>query len=159
LFNVSEGVLMAEISALALIGGDSRISLSDKTLSNRVSFAYSPTASKAYIIVKLNSTTIINNLNVEIGNHLDTKKIAISYKSGDTKVYLNGAELLTSSASFTGGVLNDLSFESANSSVPFYGNTKQIQYYDSALNSEDLEKLTSWVSFQDMAQGQSYTIE
>ena len=39
----------------------------------------------------------------------------------------------------------------------FYGNTKQIQYFDSALNDSDLEKLTSWVSFSDMANGQLYT--
>ena len=141
--NSTEGVLYAEISALALTGVDSRISLSNKTLSNRVSFAYSPTASKAYIIVKLNSTTVINNLNVEIGNHLDTKKIAISYKSGDTKVYLNGSELLTSSVSFTGGVLNDLSFESANGSVKFYGNTKDVRVYNTALTDAELQALTS----------------
>ena len=141
--NSTEGVLYAEISALALTGVDSRISLSNKTLSNRVSFAYSPTASKAYIIVKLNSTTVINNLNVEIGNHLDTKKIAISYKSGDTKVYLNGSELLTSSVSFTGGVLNDLSFESANGSVKFYGNTKDVRVYNTALTDNELQQLTT----------------
>ena len=43
--------------------------------------------------------------------------------------------------------------------IHFYGNTKQIQYFDSALNDSDLEKLTSWVSFSDMANGQLYTIE
>ena len=41
----------------------------------------------------------------------------------------------------------------------FYGNTKQIQYYNSALTDSELEALTSWVSFSDMANGQSYTIE
>ena len=45
------------------------------------------------------------------------------------------------------------------STFPFYGSTKQIQYFDSALNDSDLEKLTSWVSFSDMANGQLYTIE
>ena len=39
------------------------------------------------------------------------------------------------------------------------GNTKQIQYYDSALTDSELEALTSWVSFSDMANGQLYTIQ
>jgi hypothetical protein len=34
---------------------------------------------------------------------------------------------------------------------PFYGNTKQIQYFNTALNDSDLETLTSWDSFSDMA--------
>jgi hypothetical protein len=41
----------------------------------------------------------------------------------------------------------------------FYGKTKQIQYFDTALNDSDLETLTSWDSFSDMATSQLYTIE
>jgi hypothetical protein len=43
--------------------------------------------------------------------------------------------------------------------LPFYGNTKQIQYFDSALTDSELETLTSWDSFSDMATSQLYTIE
>jgi hypothetical protein len=53
----------------------------------------------------------------------------------------------------------NLSFNTTSSSEFFYGNTKQLQYYDSALNDSDLETLTSWVSFSDMATSQLYTIE
>jgi hypothetical protein len=55
--------------------------------------------------------------------------------------------------------LSTLSFSNAGGTLPFYGNTKQIQYFDSALNDSDLETLTSWDSFSDMAIGQLYTIE
>ena len=50
--------------------------------------------------------------------------------------------------------LNQLRFNDgySGSGASFYGNTKQIQYFDSALNDSDLEKLTSWVSFTDMAE-------
>ena len=44
-------------------------------------------------------------------------------------------------------------------SEPFYGNVKQLQYFDSALADTQLEQLTSWQSFRDMANGQLYTIE
>jgi len=51
-----------------------------------------------------------------------------------------------------------LSFDTA-SINDFYGSTKQIQYFDSALNDSELETLTSWVSFTDMANGQLYSVE
>ena len=141
--NSEEGTLYFEGSALALAGGDSRISLSNGTLNNRVSFAYSPNPSKAYIIVKMNGISVINELNLEIGSHLENKKIAISYKSGDTKVFLNGTEIKASNMLFSGATLNDLSFESANGSVDFYGNTKDLQVYPKALSDAELINLTT----------------
>ena len=40
-----------------------------------------------------------------------------------------------------------LNFDGGTGGNDFYGNTKQIQYYDSALTDSELETLTSWVSF------------
>ena len=55
--------------------------------------------------------------------------------------------------------LNALSFDQGDGGNPFYGNTKQIQYYDSALTDSEIEELTSWESFLEMAAGQNYTIK
>jgi hypothetical protein len=56
--------------------------------------------------------------------------------------------------------MDNLSFTNeGGSSGNFYGSTKQIQYFPTALNDTDLETLTSWDSFSDMAIGQLYTIE
>ena len=41
----------------------------------------------------------------------------------------------------------------------FYGNTKQLRYYDEVLTDIELEELTSWDSFRAMAEGQNYVIE
>ena len=66
----------------------------------------------------------------------------------------------TNSTIFSDGDLNEIELGiNNNNGLRFYGKTKQLQYYDTALNSEDLEKLTSWVSFTDMANGQLYSIE
>ena len=65
----------------------------------------------------------------------------------------------TSGITFSDGTLTELAFDGGDGGFDFYGSTKQIQYFDSALNDSDLEKLTSWVSFTDMANGQLYTIE
>ena len=78
-----------------------------------------------------------------LGADEENKKIAISYKSGDTKVFLNGTEIKASTMLFSGATLNDLSFESASGSVDFYGNTKDLQVYPKALSDAELIKLTT----------------
>ena len=50
-------------------------------------------------------------------------------------------------------------FSLSNGALPFYGKTKQIQYFQTVLTDSELEQLTSWISFTDMANGQQYTIE
>ena len=90
-----------------------------------------------------------------------TNKISIKYKLNDWALWVNGFEVdtETSSNAFTPNSLDVLDFDRGNNSNNFYGNTKQIQYFDSALNDSDLETLTSWTSFTDLANGQLYTIE
>ena len=67
--------------------------------------------------------------------------------------------MVGSGTTFTEGTLSELDFDAgSNGLIPFYGKTKQIQYFDSALNDSDLETLTSWVSFTDLANGQLYSI-
>ena len=92
-------------------------------------------------------------------NSENNNKIVIKYKANDFALWINGFEVATNTAvSGTPTGLDNLAF---NRSVTdnFYGNTKQIQYFDSALNDTDLETLTSWVSFSDMAEGQLYSVE
>ena len=40
----------------------------------------------------------------------------------------------------------------------FYGNTSQIQYFNTVLTDSELETLTSWTSFIEMAQALNYNI-
>ena len=160
-FNDSEGVLFAEISALAdEIGGDTkRISINNNSSSNRVEFAYSNiNKQQAFILVTINGTSVFSNITLNIGNHSENNKIAIKYKSGNSKVYINGIEKDSSNVVFSNGLLNTLKFSASVGNNPFYGNTKQIQYFDTALTDTDLEELTSWTSFNEMAESQQYTI-
>ena len=133
-FNDSEGVLFAEISALADDGTNRRISISDGSTSDRIVLGYTASSNQLIVLVSSNSVSGVASI-VNINNSLQFNKIALKYK------------------------LNDLSFEGADNLNDFYGNTKQIKYYDSALNDSDLETLTSWVSFSDMATSQLYSVE
>ena len=159
-FNDSEGVLMAEISALADDGTTKVLSISDGgNATNVVRIGYSTTSNQ------INTRLIVNSVATQfnyVGNTLNQNKIALKWKLNDTALWVNGLEVDTdlSFNTFSLNTLNVLNLSNGNgTSNPFYGNTKQIQYFDSALNDSDLEKITSWTSFTDLANGQLYSIK
>ena len=157
-FNDSEGVLMAEISALANDGTDRAITISDGTSSNRVTFFYSASNNINYNLYSGGSLQSFTAYTVS--NIKQTLKFAIKYKLNDIAFWVNGFEVATDSGGNTPIGLNKLHLATFNSTaVPLYGKTKQIQYFNTVLADTQLEQLTSWVSFQEMANGQLYTIE
>ena len=158
-FNDSDGVLMAEISALADDETNRAITLSDGTTNNVVEMFYSSGGSnrirfqiRANGVGGDNLDFITTNYNVE-----DYNKIAIKYKLNDAQVWINGTKIHTDSSSDVPNLLSQIDFNYAGIGSNFYGNTKQIQYYNTT--DIDLEQLTSWTSFTDMAEGQQYNIE
>ena len=158
-FNDSEGVLMAEFSALADDLNIEGISVSDGSSSNRV------------VIFKWNSSNSIrarvtssgvNTLNqtITISDVTTLNKIAVVYKTNDFQIWVNGIKLFTDTSGSTPIGLNELNFNSDGiGGSAFLGKTKQLQYFDLVLDSEQLEQLTSWDSFRDMAEGQLYSIQ
>jgi hypothetical protein len=155
-FNDSEGVLMAEISALAETETFRDIRINDGSSNNRVAIRYSTTTNEieAYVVSSGTETFKGEYISQSIVNF---NKIAIKYKENNFSFFVNGFELATDISGSTPIGLNNINFST--SLFNFYGNTKQIQYFDTALTDSELETLTSWVSFSDMARGQLYTIE
>jgi hypothetical protein len=154
-FNDSEGVLMAEISALA-DDGTRVITLGDGTSLNRIQFYYS-------------SSNVLNG-NLIAGGSIQVtgfsyngdanlfNKCALKYKVNDFAFWVNGFKIAVDTNGITPTGLTALSFDNGAGLSDFYGKTKQIQYYNSALTDSELETLTSWTSFTEMAQGQQYSI-
>jgi hypothetical protein len=157
-FNDSEGVLFAEISGLAETNLFEAISVNDNSLSDRIFIGYF--SDDLYITV-VDGGQAKYDVNTPI-NIKQNNKIAVKYKAQDFSFYLNGFEI-NSSSGINGGTtpsgLANLSFDRGDGVENFYGNTKQIQYFPTALNDSDLETLTSWDSFSDMATSQLYIIE
>jgi hypothetical protein len=157
-FNSLEGVLMAEISALA---DDSPYKLigirKDTTDENIVTLGIQ--GNNLYVQTRINNSICISNGAIQASVQ-NFNKILVKYKSGSNTIYLNGFKIDDNTNTFTsiGNQLNEIQFFYYTNTLPFYGNTKQIQYYDSALTDSELETLTSWTSFSEMAQGQLYTI-
>ena len=156
-FNDSEGVLMAEISALDDDLTNRRITISDNTTNNRIVLGFADTSNTILALVGSNGTQFISTISIS-----DTKlnnKFALKYKQNDFALWVNGIEIATGTSGNTPLNLNNLKIQGSTGFSNFYGNTKQIQYFDSVLNDSDLETLTSWVSFEDMANGQQYSIK
>ena len=156
-FNDSEGVLMAEISALDNDITNRIISISDGSGSNRVlvKFDNSSNLIQGTCTVGTDQASLLYYTNDITIN----SKVLFLYKSNDFQLWVDGFKRDFDSNGTTPSGLDRLNFDNSSGGSNFYGNTKQIQYFDSALNDSELEKLTSWTSFTDMANGQLYTIE
>ena len=149
---------MVEISGLTIGGSTRVISLSGGSQS--VNNIYINLNSSGGISCQVLTSGGNNSLSTTNINQEDTNKLLLKYKANDFALWVNGIEADTNATlSSTPTGLNRINFDFGSGSYDFYGNTKQIQYFDSALNDSDLETLTSWVSFSDMANGQLYTIE
>ena len=154
-FNDSEGVLMAEISS-ENDNSTKIISLASTSGSeNTVWIGY---ADGVYGIVRSGGVTVVETNIFPIQNN-EITKCAILYSNSNVKFYINGFNLFEDTNVSMPIGLDQLRFSRKGGSLPFYGNTKQIQYFDSALKDSELEELTSWESFILMANGQNYTIE
>jgi hypothetical protein len=89
-------------------------------------------------------------------------KIAVRYKENDMAVYIDGVSqtIRTSFVYQTVSGLDQLKFSQPNNtSNAFYGKVKQLMTFNEALTDSELEQVTSWTSFGEMAKGQLYTIE
>ena len=154
-FNDSEGVLFAEISALAsTVPTYTSIGLGSGSSNNRIGFGF-VTPSNIYVFKRTTSSWNTNKL-VNIN---ESNKVAISYNTNDNHFWLNGFKIASDATIGDLVQPTGLGFRASYGGEQFYGNTKQIQYFNTALNDSDLETLTSWDSFSDMAIGQLYTIE
>ena len=160
-FNDSEGVLMAEISALADDLTNRRISISNGTTSddNRINLMYTAASNQITINYKASGTTRVS-FSYVLKDVKDYNKVLMLYKSGDFRFYVNGFKLDTDSNTtmIADGTLSELAFEDAQNINNFYGNTKQVLTFKEALTDSELENLTSWDSFIELAQGQQYII-
>ena len=153
-FNDSEGVLFAELEWLET-STNIYLSLSDGTNNNRI-LIYSSGVSEIRGLVQDSGSTQASF--IVDANAREFSRVAVLYKQNYFAIWINGIELATDSSGTTPSGLDTLAFN-AGATASFYGKTKQVMTFKTALNDSELETLTSWDSFNAMATGQLYTIE
>ena len=139
--NSTEGVLYAEMSALADDGTKRYISLSDGSNSNDVRL-YFDTGGYISALTKVGGSTQAF-LQTNAYTQTDFNKIAFKYKENDFSLYVNGVEVATDNLGSvnTANTLNELAF--FGNLLPFYGNVKDVRVYNTALTDNELIALTT----------------
>lgn len=138
-FNSEEGVLYAEIAALADDSTNRKIAIGSST--NRIIFGYRSGSNNVRVeIISLGSVVFDNSQTI---NNITTfNKFAIKYKQNDFSLWINSQKVSIDTSGNTPIGLNELAFDDG-STNPFYGKVRELQVFTEALTDEQLEKLTS----------------
>jgi len=157
-FNDSEGVLYANIAALDdAETNNRRLGLTKNNTFEGLRIQYDNSTIGAVLYDgstnQYSRTFTFNDLSL-------FAKVAFKYKASDFALWINGFEYgaQASGTTLTDGTLDDLSFDYVNGNF-FRGKTKEVIAFNEALSDTELEALTSYDSFNEMATEQLYTIE
>ena len=148
-FNDSEGALFADILIAENISANANISIS-KGINGQNLFKILYLQSEGKIRAELRDSTmntIIDYSNFNLG---EFSKVLLSYNSTTLKMYINGFEIGSEDVNGIPSGLNQIDFDRADGNAFFYGKTKEIGYYDTALTDEELEYMTSYRSLNEL---------
>jgi len=149
-FNDSEGVLFAEISALADDASYRILSLSDGTAANSINIQYSNISNTIRTRIENGGAPkadISITLNIMLFN-----KISVLYKTDKFELWVNGFKVGEDLIGIPPSGINKLSFDRGDGLYDFYGKTKELGYYDTALTDEELEYMTSYRTLRELAE-------
>ena len=145
IFNDSEGVLYAEIKALSntdTTNPNRGFSISDSSTNNTI-FIYFQSANNSFscIVISGGVTQFSNNTtSFNVTNYL---KVALKYKKNDYALWVNGVEIATQTNAIIPTGLSQVAFHNGAGNDKFYGNCKDLRYYDTALTDAELTELTT----------------
>lgn len=157
-FNDSEGVLFAEVSAFSNANENRRLAISDGTSNNRVFFYY-PTTGTSIAVLIVSGGVVQASISSANSLQTDNNKLALKYKANDISFWSNGYEIGSDNLADMPVGLSELAFDDGEGYNNLFGNAKQVAVFTEALTDLELESLTSWGSFIDLAQSQSYIRE
>ncbi|MBC8399686.1 MAG: hypothetical protein H8E16_21715, partial [Flavobacteriales bacterium] len=142
--NSTEGVLYAEIAALANDGTNRFISLTNGvTDATNISLAFTTTTNQIRALVDI-GYSLQASITHTVSSVLDFNKVAFKFKENDFALWINGVKVGTD---LNGSVppanyLSDLGFLRINA-LSFYGKCKDSRVYTTALTDAELQALTT----------------
>ena len=158
-FNDSEGVLYAEIAALADDLTFRLLSLSDGTSSNSIVLGFRNLSNIIYIAVRSQSSTVLT-ISYSTSDITKLNKIAFKYQQNNFSLYVNGVEVQSITSGNVPIGLDRLNFDVGNGGDDFYGNVKSVVVFNEALTDDELQQLTGpeYNSFAALAAAYNYTV-
>ena len=161
LFNDSEGTLFVEARGLDSNDTSPRgINISSGNNENRVLIQWQGNTLYFVVLKFYFNQTLISTTAYDTEEYL---RIGFRYKENDVAVYVNGnlVAIDTNASMFSDGTLTTLDFRigTLGSDNYFNGGVKQLMYFNTALLNSELEEITSYKSFGQMAKALLYTIE
>ena len=145
-FNSKEGVLYAEIARTSDNANYELMAISDgnPNYQNLVALGFDANNNEIWYRAKLGNTDlIIVSAGAPIAPQNEFIKIAVKYKSGDSKVYLNGVLIdSTTTTASTSVEFTTFDFNFVNI-YPFYGKIREIKAFRRALTDTELIELTN----------------
>ena len=163
LINSTEGTLYAEIAALANDNVARNISLGSGTIANTVEIFYGTGSQNISFRVRANNSVVGSVSGASVTDRTQFAKVALKYKSGEIKGFINGLQVISITDSFTfSASLSELAFDRGGNASYFEGKTKCVAVFKEALTDDELECLTSdetsFSSFNALALANNYTI-
>ncbi len=138
--NSTEGVLYAEIAALANDGTTREMALSDGGASNRIEVRYLSSANDIQAVIRGAASTIL--LSYTLSDAKEFAKVAVKYKSGDYALWIDGVERAVSTTTGTPTGLSQFAFDDGNGGFNIYSKVKDVKIYNTALTDQELIALT-----------------
>ena len=146
-FNSEQGVLFANIAALSDDSSYKTLSLNDNSASDRIQISIN--SNNIYIgVIDGGSTQVFDSVSVTDATNFN--KVVVSYKVNDCNLWINGFKVFTDTNASMPSGLSKINFDKGDGGDDFYGKTKEIAYYDTALTDAELETLTSYRSLNEM---------
>ena len=138
--NSSDGVLFGQFSTIASDNTSAWINLSDGTSNNWLFVGRDGDKVRAFL--KSNGVVIFSNQTTPLA---DINKVALSYKSGDIRLYINGVQKLNLTSSFAfSQTLTRLDFGVYNGGATTTEVTwKQVAVWKETLTDTELQELTT----------------
>ena len=169
LINSTEGVLYAEIATLS---EDNNVAFKSLSIAfNSTNKVMITTQSTSLTSVNIRRSDDASNKFVNIltsSESVNFNKIAILYKSGENKIFVNGSRITdTAFDTFTFDYVgnsksfNKLEFANGSGASNFQGKVKALAVFNEALSDDELELLTgvtNYGSFGELASANGYTI-
>jgi hypothetical protein len=147
-FNDSEGVFYINTASLSNDGTNRQISISDGNTSQRVYFGFRANSNE-FILSSRDSSYLIAN----VSDVTNFNKYVFQYKSGNFKAFVNGFNyVLNADGGLLPTGLNTLNFDDGRGVADYFGKTKELGYYNTALTDEELEYMTSYRTLRELAE-------